>query len=63
MCVSNFTLSWKKCYGNFQHAESSFWKADGGKNTRSKLESGVTSFEDVERSECPALSKTDENVD
>jgi hypothetical protein len=61
--VSDFTLNWEKCCKNFQHAETSFWKTDGGKSTSAKLESGVTSFEDVECSECPAVSKTPENVD
>lgn len=57
-------LNWEKCCGNFQYAESSFWRTDGGKNiSSSKFESGVTSVEDVECSECPAVSKTDENVD
>jgi hypothetical protein len=42
-----------------QHAESSFWKTHGGKNTSSsKFESQVTSVEDDEFSDCPAVSKT-----
>jgi hypothetical protein len=61
ICASNFSLNWEKCYGNFQHAESSFWKTDVGKNTSSsKFESGVSSVEDDECSDCPAVSKTDE---
>jgi len=64
MCTSNFALNCKKCCGNFQHAESSFWKTDAGKNTSSsKFESGVTSVEGDECSDCPAVSKTDESVD
>ena len=61
MCASDFALNWEKCYGNFQHAERSFRKTDGGKNTSScKFESGVTSVEGDECSDCPAVSKTDE---
>ena len=52
------TLNWEKCYGNFQHAESSFWRTGGGKNTSSsKFESGVTSVEDVECS----ISSSEQN--
>jgi len=59
--ASNFALNWEKCYGKFQHAENSFWKTDGGKDTSSsKFESGVAPVEDDECPDCPAVSKTDE---
>jgi hypothetical protein len=59
--MSHFALNCEKYCGNFQHDESSFWKTDGGKNTSSsKFESGVTSVEGDECSDCPAVRKTDE---
>jgi hypothetical protein len=62
-----FCFKLPKFYRNFQNVESSFWRADSGKNTSlewfAEFKSSVPSVEDTEQWRQSSVSKLHENVD